>query len=95
MSELERTEPQFIREIPSETKAKGFHIKWRNQHYYVSVADHGRYGTFSSAYSSSNRGRPDFQKTVYRIRGNDSQRAIDYLLNILHGTEDAKIENIY
>jgi hypothetical protein len=91
----ERTEPQFIREIPSDTKAKGFHIKWKNQHYYVSIADHGRYGIFSSAFHSSNRGRPDFKRKIFCIPGNDSEYAIEYLLDILHGEAEAKITTIY
>jgi hypothetical protein len=91
----ERTEPQFIREIPSNTKAIGFHIKWKNQHYYVSIADHGRYGTFSAAFHSSNRGKPDFKRQIFCIQGNDSDYAIDYLLDILHGEAEAKIMPIY
>jgi hypothetical protein len=50
---------------------------------------------FSAAFHSSNRGKPDFKRKIFCIQGNDSDYAIDYLLDILHGEAEAKIMPIY
>lgn len=93
---MEHVEPTFIREIPSNTKAEAFHIKWKNQHYHLVVADHGRYGVHTSCFESSNRGKPDRKKIVFSFRGDDADKAIDYLLDVLHGEiETPLIEKIY
>lgn len=93
---MDYVEPTFIREIPSSTKAEAFHIKWKNQHYHLVVANHGRYGVHTSCFVSSNRGKPNYTKMLFSFRGNDSDKGIDYLLDVLHEIiETPLIEKIY
>jgi len=92
----EYVEPTFIRELPSDTRVSAFHIKWKNQHYHLVIAHHGRYGVHTTCYESTNRGKPDRKKIVFSYPGDDADKGIDYLLEFLNGNiETPRIEKIY
>jgi|694.fasta_scaffold35756_3 hypothetical protein len=94
--EDEFVNPTFIRDLPSDTKASAVHIKWKNRHFRITIADHRRYGIHTSCFEASNRGKADQTKMIFSYRGNDMDEGIDYLLDILHGKiESPKKEPIY
>jgi hypothetical protein len=83
-------EPTEIKDLKSDTKVTAVHIKWNKQHYHVVKAFHGRMGWMLSGFHATNRGLPIHSKSMFCFMGDDIEKGIDHMLNILNGLEEPK-----
>lgn len=84
-----------IKELKSDTKASAVHVKWNKKHFHVVKAFHGRIGWMVSGYDATNRGMPIQANQIFSFMGEDLQKGIDHLLNVLNGTEEPKKQKIH
>jgi hypothetical protein len=84
-----------IKELKSNTKASAVHVKWNKKHYHVVKAFHGRVGWMISGYDASNRGMPIQTQQIFSFSGEDLQKGIDHLVNVLNGLEEPKKQQIF
>lgn len=83
-----------IKELKSDTKASAVHIKWSKKHFHVVKAFHGRIGWIVSGYEATNRGKPIQSNRIFAFMGQDLEKGIEHLLNVLNGLEEPKKQEI-
>ena len=96
---MDETNYKLIKEIPSNTQVKAWHIKVENENYQVVSAPYPRLFTVTSVYSATKNGKiKDAAKPLFTIKGDKLEDAANELINFLKGTpflEYYIIPNVY
>jgi len=84
---------EYVKEIPSDTRVKGWLVKVDGVHYAVLCAPIPRLYDEISAYTSNRTGRPDnLSAPLFKYRGTDLQKGVDSLLELLGNNKKALAE---
>lgn len=90
----ERIEPDLIKDVKSDTKTSGKHIKVGKDHYVVLKYQMGNLGWYIIAQKATRTGRPDLTSApIMRYRGDDLDAGVKEFIEILNGKE-ARVEKI-